>query len=248
MSLVKLNKITKSFAQTGEVLTPIDLAAESGEFLTLLGPSGCGKSTILRLIASLERPSSGSLDVADDSTKSFVFQEAHLLPWRNVLQNVLLPLEIFKVEPKSAHEQALKIIDKVGLSKNLLLLPRQLSGGMKMRVSLARALITKPKLLLLDEPFSALDETIRYRLQEELRNLCKQLKMTVIFVTHSVSEAVFLSDRIVILSSRPGRILLDKKIVFNAERTDDLRTQSSYLELVHELSLFFRNMPDEVLS
>jgi NitT/TauT family transport system ATP-binding protein len=127
-------------------------------------------------------------------------------------------------------------------------LPHQLSGGMKMRVSLARALVTKPSLLLLDEPFSSLDENIRFRLQEDLRNLCKQYQMTVVFVTHSVSEAVFLSDRIVVLSQRPGRILLDKKILFNENRTDDLRMQPEYQNLVHELSLFFRTMPEEVLA
>ncbi|MEK7356684.1 MAG: ABC transporter ATP-binding protein [Bdellovibrionota bacterium] len=217
------------------VVAKLDLAIRSGEFVSLLGPSGCGKSTLLRLIAGLDEPDGGRLVIESFGRKffrAFVFQEAALLPWRDTLGNVMLPLELMGREKSAARRDAEATLVKVGLADSLTKFPSQLSGGMKMRVSVARALVTQPSLLLLDEPFAALDENARFGLQEDLRSLWQSARMTTVFVTHSVQEAVYLSDRAVVLSPRPARILLDREIALPVMRPASIRTDAAF---IHEM-------------
>lgn len=208
-------------------LTSIDLEVAAGEFLAILGPSGCGKSTLLRIIAGLERPSAGRVEGASDRT-AYVFQDAHLLPWRTVLENAALPLELQGVDAATRRKAATEALARVGLSDALDRYPAQLSGGMRMRVSLARAMVNEPTLLLLDEPFAALDEITRERLDEQLRELWQARQMTVIFVTHSTSEAAFLADRAIVFSKRPGRVMEDRRLALPAERTGPLRATPEF--------------------
>jgi NitT/TauT family transport system ATP-binding protein len=215
---------------------PLTFSIAPGEFVSLLGPSGSGKSTLLRMIAGLETADSGSLRV-ESGSRSFVFQDAALLPWRTVLQNVMLPLELTGAHRASARAgEARDALAMVGLADAADLYPNQLSGGMKMRVSVARALVSKPSLLLFDEPFAALDERTRHRLQEDLRSLWLSFGMTVVFVTHSASEAVFVSDRAIVLSGSPGRVLDDHAISLGRERTDPLRSDPRYIEEIAYLN------------
>ena len=220
----------------------LDIAA--GEFVAMLGPSGCGKSTLLRLIAGLDTPSSGTInDLSPDDTPStaarvrrrsagdevaFVFQDAHLLPWRTVLANVALPLELRSMSRDERFARAEEAIRDVGLSDAIDRYPAQLSGGMRMRVSLARALVTRPRLLLLDEPFAALDEITRQQLDDQLRALWIERRMTVVFVTHSIIEAAFLADRAIVFSRRPARVMLDHALRLPEERTPSLRTDATF--------------------
>lgn len=210
-------------------LSPITFKIGAGEFVSLLGPSGSGKSTLLRIIAGLEA-FDGSLS-AESASRAFVFQDAALLPWRTVLQNVALPLEL-----SGASGDPLAALSLVGLKDAASLYPNQLSGGMKMRVSVARALVSRPSLLLLDEPFAALDERTRHRLQEDLRGLWISLGMTVVFVTHSASEAVFVSDRAIVLSGGPGRVIEDHAVELGRERTAALRSDPRFVSEVSYLS------------
>jgi NitT/TauT family transport system ATP-binding protein len=224
----------------------LDLTLAAGDFVALLGPSGCGKSTLLRLIAGLDRPTSGGItlnrcDVCPGTgcepraAIAYVFQDAHLLPWRSVLGNVALPLELQHVARAARVETARRAIEQVGLSDAARRYPAQLSGGMRMRVSLARALVTQPKLLLLDEPFAALDELTRQRLDEQLRELWLQRGMTVVFVTHSTAEAAFLANRAVVFSRRPARTVLDRRLHLPRERAASLRTAPQYVEEMRAL-------------
>jgi len=222
----------------------IDLDVRNGEFLAILGPSGCGKSTLLRIIAGLDRPTAGTLSVtpalaeplgttipyasARRADVAYVFQDAHLLPWRSVLGNVALPLELMGVPKTERLETSRRAIQQVGLSEAADRYPNQLSGGMRMRVSLARAMVTDPKLLLLDEPFAALDEITRQQLDEQLRHLWAVRGMTVIFVTHSTAEAAFLAGRAVVMSPRPGRIVLDRSIELPVSRDGLLRATPQF--------------------
>lgn len=250
MPLIRIERIRKSFAldgmrdisdSTGEVLRPLSLEIPPGQFISLLGPSGCGKSTLLRLIAGLEKPDEGKVEIGDGrrGRVSFVFQEPHLLPWRNVEDNVRLPLELeLSLEKADAIHSALL---RVGLSDAALKMPHELSGGMKMRVSLARAIVSKPEILLLDEPFGALDEVTRFRLQEDLRRLWKSSGMTVVFVTHSTSEAAFLSERQIVFSNRPARILADRISKLGTERGDDTRVSVGFSDEIRELQNVFRS-------
>jgi len=208
-------------------LESLDLEVGAGEFLAILGPSGCGKSTLLRIIAGLERPTAGS--VTGTGTRiAYVFQDAHLLPWRTVLENAALPLELQGVAGDARRRAATKALERVGLADALGRYPAQLSGGMRMRVSLARAMVTEPTLLLLDEPFAALDEITRQRLDEQLRELWVARGMTVIFVTHSTGEAAFLAERAVVFSKRPGRIVEDRRLALPVARTGPLRATPEF--------------------
>jgi NitT/TauT family transport system ATP-binding protein len=222
MSLT-LEGVRKVFPPNLVVIEKIDLHIDSGEFVAILGPSGCGKSTLLRMIAHLSEPSAGRIVSDAQGQTAFVFQDAHLLPWRNVLDNAALPLELHGIALKERHEKARAELHQVGLLEALDRYPTELSGGMRMRVSLARALVTVPRLLLLDEPFAALDEITRFHLDVQLRELWQRRGMTVIFVTHSISEAAFLANRAVVLSRRGGRIRLDRRIELPAERDNELR-------------------------
>jgi NitT/TauT family transport system ATP-binding protein len=224
-----LSNIARSFGGRA-ALSPLSFSIAPGEFVSLLGPSGSGKSTLLRMMAGLETYDQGTLSV-EDSSRAFVFQDAALLPWRTVLQNVALPLEL-----TGAEGDPLAALRSVGLADAASLYPNQLSGGMKMRVSVARALVSKPSLLLLDEPFAALDERTRHRLQEDLRALWISLGMTVVFVTHSASEAVFVSDRALVLSGSPGRVIDDHAITLGRERVSTLRSDPAFVREVAHLS------------
>ena len=195
-----------------DVLSDINLNIDSGEFVSILGPSGCGKSTLLRLASNLAKPTKGVVDYIShkDLSIGFVFQNPTLMPWRTVLENVTLPLELNK--KKSSKEKALMWLERVGLKDKEKSYPNELSGGQMMRVSIARSLINGCNLLLLDEPFAALDEITRRKLEDDLLEIWKKEKFTVLFVTHSVSEAIYLSQRVLVLSSGPGKIVYEKNI------------------------------------
>jgi NitT/TauT family transport system ATP-binding protein len=206
--------VSHAFSPGGPVLQDLDLEIEAGSLVALLGPSGCGKSTLLRFVSGLAVPSAGAICLtsgdgtpADVKPKlAFVFQDAQLLPWRSVIDNVALPLELQGSSRPEARERARGPLSEVELSDVHDRFPGELSGGMRMRVSIARALVTEPELLLLDEPFAALDELTRQRMDERLRALWLARRMTVIFVTHSLAEAAFLAERALVMSRRPGRI------------------------------------------
>jgi len=230
------------------VLQDIDLVIEAGSFVALLGPSGCGKSTLLRFISGLDTPAAGSVVLspkADEAQASaaaklaFVFQDAQLLPWRSVLDNVALPLELQGYGRAQARERARGPLAEVELGDVHERFPDQLSGGMRMRVSIARALVTEPSVLLLDEPFAALDELTRQRLDERLRKLWQARRMTVIFVTHALAEAAFLAERALVMSRRPGRIVLDHALQLPEDRTLELRTN---LDFVAQTALLYRSL------
>lgn len=234
---VLIESVSHRFDKTGSVLENIDLKIAQGEFVAILGPSGCGKSTLLRLVADLEIPTSGKISL-NQSPKSFVFQEATLLPWRTSLGNVELPLELQGVEGSKRTELARLSLTAMNLSDSLNKYPQELSGGMKMRVAVARALVTQPSLMLLDEPFAALDETTRHSLQSDLRRRWLASQPTVLFVTHSISEAVYVADRIIVMSPRPGRAVADFKVSLPRERNEDLRLSVEFLheaQKVHSL-------------
>jgi NitT/TauT family transport system ATP-binding protein len=227
--LLTLTSISKTFANGVVAIAGIDLTIRPGEFVSLLGPSGCGKSTLLKLIAGLAAPSTGIIDWPQSAYDAigtpepalgFVFQEPTLLPWRTVSDNVHLPLLLAGMSKRDASNRIAEALSLVGLSGFAEAYPRQLSGGMKMRVSIARALIKRPTILLMDEPFAALDEITRIRLNDELLELFARQGLTVIFVTHSVYESVYLSNRIVVMSARPGRISADIPIDVNYTRTE----------------------------
>lgn len=232
---ISLQSVGRRFDTGAVVLDQFDLTIPTGQFIAVLGPSGCGKSTLLRLIAGLDRPQAGTVNVdaagsGGLSHIAYVFQDAHLLPWRTILANVALPLELLgrpKVERLDAAREALEL---VGLADAARLHPNQLSGGMRMRASLARAMVARPRVLLLDEPFAALDEITRQRLDEQLRELWMRTRMTVVFVTHSTAEAIFLAERAVVLSKRPAKIVLDNAIDLPMERRGPLRATPEFAE------------------
>ncbi|MET0221194.1 MAG: ABC transporter ATP-binding protein [Tardiphaga sp.] len=231
--------VTKVYDNGTTALGPLDLDIRRGEFVSLLGASGCGKSTALRLIAGLLVPSSGAVNVARqgaDPAIGFVFQEPTLMPWSSVRDNVRLPLKLAHVPETQAAPRVAEALAQVGLADFADAYPRELSGGMKMRVSLARALVTKPDILLMDEPFAALDEITRFRLNNDLLALWRNLGMTVIFVTHSVFESVYLSQRVVVMTSRPGRVSAEYRIDTAAPRDDAFRTSVAYATHCRDVS------------
>ncbi|MGC2779362.1 MAG: ABC transporter ATP-binding protein [Bradyrhizobium sp.] len=231
---VRLRGVTKVYDSGVAALGPIDVAIAEGEFVSLLGPSGCGKSTALRLIAGLASQSSGTVDVAAASGArpghriGFVFQEPTLMPWTSVRDNVGLPLTLAHVPTAEARPRIDAALAQVGLSDFAEAFPRELSGGMKMRASLARALVTRPDILLMDEPFAALDEITRFRLNNDLLALWRSLQMTVVFVTHSVFESAYLSQRVLVMTARPGRLSAEIRIETDAPRDDAFRASPAY--------------------
>ena len=240
---VSLRGVTKVYDSGVVALGPLDLDVRKGEFVSLLGPSGCGKSTALRLIAGLAAPSSGSVGVAPrrggargEHPIGFVFQEPTLMPWTNVRENVRLPLKLSHVPAAEAEARIEETLQQVGLAEFAAAYPRELSGGMKMRVSLARALVTDPDILLMDEPFAALDEITRFRLNNDLLALWRNLRKTVIFVTHSVFESVYLSQRVVVMTSRPGRLSAEIRIDAPEPRGEEFRTSAAYAGYCREVS------------
>jgi len=237
-SLIEITGVAKSFRNGTVALAGIDLAVAPGAFLSILGPSGCGKSTLLRLIAGLSTPSAGqiALNGIGKGHIGFVFQEPTLMPWASVWDNAYLPLRILGVARAAAARRIDEALAAVGLDGFAHVYPRELSGGMTMRVSIARALVTEPRLLLLDEPFAALDEITRFKLNEDLLALWQRQHWTVIFVTHSVFESVFLSNRIVVMTKRPGRIVADLPIDLAYPRAAALRTQADYMAQCARLS------------
>ena len=240
--LVSLQGVTKVFANGVMALADFDLDVRPGEFLSLLGPSGCGKSTALRIIAGLSRPSSGVVTWPNAATQDhrgeigFVFQDPTLMPWANVADNVWLPSRLRGVSRDAARESILESLSLVGLRDFENAYPRELSGGMRMRVSIARALSIKPKLLLMDEPFAALDEITRFRLNDDLLKLQRDVGCTVVFVTHSVYESAYLSSRIAVMSPRPGRIVAEVDGEMPGPRAKDFRTSVRYAALCGEIS------------
>jgi NitT/TauT family transport system ATP-binding protein len=240
---VRLRGVTKVYDNGVTALGPLDLDVARGEFVSLLGPSGCGKSTALRLIAGLTTPSSGTVSVprrADDVNQrhsiGFVFQEPTLMPWASVRENVRLPLKLSHTPAGEADARVREALVQVGLAEFADAFPRELSGGMKMRVSLARALVTDPDILLMDEPFAALDEITRFRLNNDLLALWRNLKKTVVFVTHSVFESVYLSQRVIVMTSRPGRISSEFRIDTPEPRVEDFRMSAGYAGYCREVS------------
>src|ERR1700676_4087553 len=230
---VSLRGVTKVYDTGVAALGPLDLDVPRGEFVSLLGPSGCGKSTALRLIAGLAAPTSGTIGVSSRNRAArnsigFVFQEPTLMPWTSVRENVRLPLKLAHASPAEANARVEAAFTQVGLAEFAGAYPRELSGGRKMRVSLARALVTDPDILLMDEPFAALDEITRFRLNNDLLALWRDLRKTVIFVTHSVFESVYLSQRVIVMTSRPGKIRAEFRIDAPEPRDEEFRTSADY--------------------
>ncbi|MGC8477846.1 MAG: ABC transporter ATP-binding protein [Acetobacteraceae bacterium] len=237
--MLRIERITRSFPGGVTALDQASLDLAEGDFVALLGPSGCGKSTLLRLIAGLDRPSAGALRWAAGQPPApgeigFVFQDPTLLPWASAAENVALPLTLAGAPPADARARVAAALERVGLAGFAEARPRTLSGGMRMRVSIARALITRPQLLLMDEPFAALDEFTRHRLQADLLALWREAGCTVVFVTHSIYEACFLARRIVLMTPRPGRIA--REIPARLPDAPDRRLSSDYAALVREVS------------
>ena len=239
---IEIAGVTKRYGNARAVLESIDLKVAKQEFISIIGPSGCGKSTILKLIAGLAAPTSGTIRVDGMTpqnareTISFVFQDATLLPWRTVTENIGLGLELEHVPNDQRKKEIAALLELVGLKHVAGAYPRELSGGMKMRVSIARALATDPRLMLLDEPFAALDEMSRDRLNGEVLRLRAEQNWTAVFVTHSVSEAVFLSDRIVVLAPNPGRVHAEFRVDLPSPRTSAIRNSEEFDSIVSRVS------------
>lgn len=239
----------KTYPNGTQALMPVNLRIEEGEFVTLLGPSGCGKSTLLKMVAGLLDATDGRLllwrkpiEQLEQSGRkmAFVFQSPTLMPWASVQTNVRLPLDLAGMDRKQADERVLEALALVGLAKFANALPRALSGGMQMRVSIARSLVVQPDMLLMDEPFGALDEITRHKLDSDLLDLWKRKKLTVIFVTHSIHEAVFLSNRVVMMAARPGRVVQEFKIDEPYPRTADFMVTPQF-------SMYAKQLQDSLL-
>jgi len=239
-AIVRLDGVGKVFSNGVKAIDSLDLEVREGEFLALLGPSGCGKSTALRLIASLSEPTHGTIRWAGERSSrgkiGFVFQDATLMPWATVAGNVALPLRLKGTDPRVIRTRVDDALERVGLGGFAGSYPRQLSGGMKMRVSIARALVTSPSLLLMDEPFAALDEIARFKLSSDLMLLTSALWSTVVFVTHSIFESVFLSKRIIVMTARPGRAFAELHVDAPYPRTESFRTSPEYAAYCRRVS------------
>jgi NitT/TauT family transport system ATP-binding protein len=234
--LLTFDAVSKRFANDVLALDGVSFSVAGGEFVSLVGPSGCGKSTILRLSAGLTAPTSGTIAWRGARPRlGFVFQEAALMPWASVEKNVRLPLDLLGTPEEIAVRRVEETLDLVGLKSFAHAFPRELSGGMKMRVSLARALAPEPSVLLMDEPFAALDEFTRERLNDELRGLWRARGLTIIFVTHSIYESVYLSARVLVMSARPGRIVRDLNVAAPADRDPDFRHSTEYAQRCRDL-------------
>jgi NitT/TauT family transport system ATP-binding protein len=245
---VEVRAAEKVFANGIRALDPIDLVVREGEIVTLIGPSGCGKSTLLRLIAGLVQPSAGRIRLSPEAQSAglaFVFQNPTLMPWVSVERNVRLPLDLSGAERAKAQDKVRRALELVGLNDFAHFYPRELSGGMQMRASIARALVTGPRLLLMDEPFGALDEITRNRLDRDLSDLCAREKLTVLFVTHSIYEAVFLSSRVLVMSARPGRIFQEVAIDEPQPRRGAFRSTEKFARLSAGLSGMLAAAMDE---
>ena len=233
--LLTLHGVSKVFPNGTQALSNLNFDVRAGEFLSLLGPSGCGKSTALRIIAGLSPPSQGDVEwpaatmAADQTSRiGFVFQEPTLMPWADVIDNAALPLVLKGIPAETIAKHVTGALDRVGLAKFAHVFPRELSGGMRMRVSIARALVTEPQLLLMDEPFAALDEITRFKLNNDLLQVWQTTGTTVVFVTHSVFESVYLSSRILVLTARPGRVSAELAIESPYPRDQNFRTSADY--------------------
>ena len=233
--LVELREVGKTFPNGVRALAGLDLTVRAGEFLALLGPSGCGKSTALRIIAGLSEPTTGGVvwppgaaPGQSEGRIGFVFQEPTLMPWTSVFANAALPLKLRGVPAAAAGEAVNAALARVGLEKFAHAYPRELSGGMRMRVSIARALVTEPELLLMDEPFAALDEITRFKLNDDLLRMWRALRTTIVFVTHSVFESVYLAGRVVVMAARPGRVFGEVPIEAPYPRDRGFRTSAEY--------------------
>jgi NitT/TauT family transport system ATP-binding protein len=243
-SLLALHGVSKAFPNGTLALANLKFDVRAGEFLSLLGPSGCGKSTALRIIAGLSSPSQGSVDwpahdmAADRASRiGFVFQEPTLMPWASVFDNAALPLVLKGVSAETTAKRVTGALDRVGLAKFGHVFPRELSGGMRMRVSIARALVTEPQLLLMDEPFAALDEITRFKLNNDLLQVWQGIGTTIVFVTHSVFESVYLSSRILVMTARPGRISAELTIDAPYPRDQNFRTSAEYAAYCRRASM-----------
>ncbi len=237
--VLKMQNVDKTFSGPVVALRQMSLQVRQGDFISLLGPSGCGKSTALRLIAGLMRPTSGRIEWEGGASRDdlgVVFQEPTLMPWATVEQNVWLPFRLRGQSMTSCQDRIMDALSLVGLDKFAKRYPRELSGGMKMRVSIARALVTNPRLILMDEPFAALDEITRQKLNDDLLSLKAKTDATVIFVTHSVFESVFLSDRILVMAARPGRVIKEIEIHEPYPRGLEWRTSPEYARIARETS------------
>lgn len=243
--VTSLKSVSKIFSNGTVALHDMSLDVRGGEFLSLLGPSGCGKSTALRIIAGLGDATSGTIDWPSSQINSqglpegdisFVFQEPTLMPWQTVFGNVFMPLRLKGATKSGSREHIMKTLATVGLEDFADAYPRELSGGMRMRVSIARALVTKPKLLLMDEPFAALDEITRQKLNDDVLRLWRETGITVIFVTHSVYESAYLSNRIVVMKARPGQVFADVPLATSLERDENYRTSEEYRATCEKVS------------
>lgn len=240
--VLRLDGVAKTYASGTTALAPTSFEIARGSFVSLVGPSGCGKSTLLRIMADLLPASSGSIFRGDGLGETgFVFQDATLMPWATIQANVALPLSL-KKRPMDNVAPTLK---RVGLDGFAHAYPRELSGGMKMRASIARAVVTNPDLLFMDEPFAALDEFTRFRLNDDLLQLWQQNTWTVIFVTHSIREAVFLSQRVIVMSSRPGRVIADVAIDLPTHRDEDVRASHAFADQCQRIGVLMRAAAEE---
>ncbi|MBU8542349.1 MULTISPECIES: ABC transporter ATP-binding protein [Roseomonadaceae] len=247
-SVITLEGVTKRYANGTLAVRGVDLSVTRGDFVSLLGPSGCGKSTVLRMMAGLIPPSSGRVEMAgggETGDIGFVFQEPTLMPWSTALKNVMMPLRLTGMARYMAERRARDALASVGLAGFEDSYPRALSGGMKMRVSIARALVTKPRLLLMDEPFAALDEITRHKLNNDLLTLWQAERFTAVFVTHSVFESVYLSRRVVVMAARPGRVVEDLCVDAPHPRGEAFRTSADYAAHCRDISAALHRAMEE---